>query len=333
VTQDFQTQDVADAEDSPHNVSGKDLVELQHLRAQKAIIRKYRQLRREIQEDPYLFNHEHFAIDPLNGEIWPSGIKESTVAFHPKSSQQYSAVAYCQVTGREQRLQLEIKGAGIGPQAVFSYEILDIGRVGVRSENKFLVELRNVGDIEAAFEYIGRQEKVQRDDGPGSERGGSSDGESVTKFTFTPERGVLGVGAGTGGLAGKRAKLARAAAEATLSDYPDRVVIQVDFTASHVGALNEVHLWRLRGRGEPLKLSFSGRVMGPTFRFDQSELVFDTCSFGFKHSLFLTLSNTSNINLPYTARIPADDEAVAQAVFKRQKQKISGKEDEQANIG
>ena len=38
-----------------------------------------------------------------------------------------------QIAGREARLPLQLRGTGIGPKAVFSYDVIDIGDVFVTS--------------------------------------------------------------------------------------------------------------------------------------------------------------------------------------------------------
>jgi hypothetical protein len=42
------------------------------------------------------------------------------------------------VIGRETRLPLQLRGTGIGPKAVFSYDVIDIGDVFVTSMHKYV---------------------------------------------------------------------------------------------------------------------------------------------------------------------------------------------------
>lgn len=53
----------------------------------------------------------------------------------------YSRVAYCDVTGRESRLPLKIRGEGIGPQLQLSFDTLDIQNVFVNSSHAYEVGL------------------------------------------------------------------------------------------------------------------------------------------------------------------------------------------------
>ena len=51
----------------------------------------------------------------------------------------YSAVAFCDVTGRENRLPLKVKGTGKGPQLKFSFDTLDIQNIFVNSAHAYEV--------------------------------------------------------------------------------------------------------------------------------------------------------------------------------------------------
>lgn len=51
------------------------------------------------------------------------------VVFKPKEAKSYQRRAFCDITGRETRLPLKIRGDGLGPQLVFSYDSLDIGKI------------------------------------------------------------------------------------------------------------------------------------------------------------------------------------------------------------
>ena len=51
----------------------------------------------------------------------------------------YSQTAYCDVTGRETRLPLKIRGEGLGPHLVFSYDSLDVQNVFLDSGHSYEV--------------------------------------------------------------------------------------------------------------------------------------------------------------------------------------------------
>jgi hydrocephalus-inducing protein len=63
-----------------------------------------------------------------------------------------------------------------------------------------------------------------------------------------------------------------------------------------------------KGGADPLVLAVKGRVVGPTFHFDHSEIDFGRLSYAFASSKELTLFNSSEIPMTYNLRIVAMDE-------------------------
>ena len=51
----------------------------------------------------------------------------------------YARTAYCDVTGRESRLPLRIRGDGAGPKVHFSLDTLDVGNVFINSQHTYEV--------------------------------------------------------------------------------------------------------------------------------------------------------------------------------------------------
>ena len=114
-------------------------------------------------------------LSPLfqEGEIWPNSQAEVTVFFRPDSCDHFSRLAYCDVVGREARLPLKLKGEGMGPKCLFSFDTLDIQSVFVNSSHAYEVILRNTGSIDATFSLVPPTSMF----GP--------------KFTFAPSSGTL----------------------------------------------------------------------------------------------------------------------------------------------
>lgn len=50
-------------------------------------------------------------------------------------------MAYCDVTGRESRLPLRLKGEGLGPKLRFSFDSLDIQNIFVNSAHAYEVDM------------------------------------------------------------------------------------------------------------------------------------------------------------------------------------------------
>jgi len=101
-----------------------------------------------------LFTDEIVKIEPLEGDVWPNSTTEINIIFRPDAARDYSRMAFCDITGRESRLPLQISGQGLGPQVSFSFQRVDVGRVFVFSTHSFEVVLANVGAIDAIFSLM-----------------------------------------------------------------------------------------------------------------------------------------------------------------------------------
>lgn len=53
----------------------------------------------------------------------------------------YARTLYCDVSGRESRLPLRIRGEGVGPLVEFSFDRLNIGNVFVNSKHSYEVRI------------------------------------------------------------------------------------------------------------------------------------------------------------------------------------------------
>ncbi|NXE09199.1 HYDIN protein, partial [Lophotis ruficrista] len=116
--------------------------------------RAFQNQRAKVQGDSMLFSDEIFTIEPVEGGIWPNSSTEIKVMFEPREARVYEQMVYCDISGRETRLPLRIKGEGIGPQLRFSFDQLDIGKVFVGSAHSYEAILFNKGAIDAPFNLI-----------------------------------------------------------------------------------------------------------------------------------------------------------------------------------
>ena len=99
--------------------------------------------RRRLEADQHLFSHTSFQLSPAQGRIWPGMEAEITVVFQPDHAKEFNATAYCEVGGRAIRLPIQLCGTGLGPKAVFSYDLLDVGDAFMNTSHKYEVELLN----------------------------------------------------------------------------------------------------------------------------------------------------------------------------------------------
>ncbi|XP_064239335.1 hydrocephalus-inducing protein homolog [Aotus nancymaae] len=113
--------------------------------------RTFANQRRLVQGDSMLFFNSVFTVEPLEGDVWPNSSAEITVYFNPLEAKLYQQTIYCDISGREIRLPLRIKGEGMGPKICFNFELLDIGKVFTGSVHCYEAILYNKGSIGALF--------------------------------------------------------------------------------------------------------------------------------------------------------------------------------------
>jgi len=141
-----------------------------------AVRRKYGNLARQVASDALAFTDGAFSIQPTTGTVWAQSVQEFTVSFTPSTAGDYAMTGFLDVTGRERRLPLELRGQGIGPKAIFAYDVLDVGDVYITSTHRYELQLLNRGDIPADWAVAA----------PSSGFG--------SRFAFEPSGGHLAVG-------------------------------------------------------------------------------------------------------------------------------------------
>ncbi|XP_005530185.1 PREDICTED: hydrocephalus-inducing protein homolog, partial [Pseudopodoces humilis] len=127
----------------------------------------------KVQENPMLFSSDIFYIEPMEGVIGPNSSAEIKVTFKPQKALEYRSVAYCNISGRGNRLPLHLRGEGQGPLLEFSSHILRLGNLFINTSHVYEVKLINQGVLDAPFVYI-----------PSTTNVGCC-------FKFTPEKGVI----------------------------------------------------------------------------------------------------------------------------------------------
>ena len=175
------SQDARMLQEMEYRLADAEMEELRNLASNDStqtmmIQRKYRNLFKRAQADSFLFKDDQFSIHPVQGTVMPHSEFEVTVRFVPNSPHEQATVAFCEVSGRTDRIPLTVKGQGDGPKAVFSYDVLDVGDTFINTLHQYEVELLNRGEIEAEFRLVPPQ---------------STFGQ---QFRFEPDSGVLGVG-------------------------------------------------------------------------------------------------------------------------------------------
>ncbi|XP_066439738.1 hydrocephalus-inducing protein homolog isoform X2 [Eleutherodactylus coqui] len=135
--------------------------------------RTFHNRRRAVESDAMLFTDTVFQIEPVEGDVWPNSSVEVTVLFRPQAAKIYQQTVYCDITGREARLPLRIRGEGLGPKLHFNFDELDIGKVFVGSTHNYEVILTNQGAIDGIFSLAPLTSAL------------------ASCFTFSPSEGII----------------------------------------------------------------------------------------------------------------------------------------------
>ncbi|XP_073420456.1 hydrocephalus-inducing protein homolog [Dendrobates tinctorius] len=129
--------------------------------------------RRAFDVDAMLFSDAVFQLEPVEGDVWPNSSVQVMVVFRPQAARIYQRTVYCDITGRESRLPLRLRGEGLGPKLAFNFDELDIGKVFVGSTHNYEVILRNEGAIDGLFSLAPHTSAL------------------ASCFTFTPGEGII----------------------------------------------------------------------------------------------------------------------------------------------
>lgn len=84
-SQEQKQEDLQDINDSSseEEVDPREYLERKRKRAELALTRKYKTIKKAIEDDLFLFQDKIFKIEPLVGEIWPNSQITITVTFMP----------------------------------------------------------------------------------------------------------------------------------------------------------------------------------------------------------------------------------------------------------
>lgn len=113
--------------------------------------RKYKTIRKAVEDNLLLFEDNIFRIEPLEGEIWPNSEITITVTFMPVQANTYDCMAYCNISCAEERLPLKLKGEGLGPKAYLTQQEINFGDIFVNQPIKQAIQIENRGEIPCHF--------------------------------------------------------------------------------------------------------------------------------------------------------------------------------------
>ncbi|KAG7520061.1 hypothetical protein JOB18_021887 [Solea senegalensis] len=127
--------------------------------------------------DHLTLSHSCITLQPAAGEIWPQMTQTFNIFFKPNKAKLYAQTIYCDITGRQCRLPLSIKGEGMGPKLLLNYNQLNMKNVFIGDKSCYEVLVSNKGLINAPFKLS------------------CPDTTFGHCFSFSPEEGVIPFGA------------------------------------------------------------------------------------------------------------------------------------------
>ena len=65
------------------------------------------------------------------------------VIFHPSQAESLSATAWCVIEGRQERIPVQLEGRGLGPDAGFAREALDVGEAYIHTAHNYEMQILN----------------------------------------------------------------------------------------------------------------------------------------------------------------------------------------------
>lgn len=74
-----------------------------------------------------------------------------TVTFSPLVAQTFAETCFVELEGQALRQPVTLTGVGLGPRAMLSYDVLDVGNIYVRTLYRYSVLFDNRGDIPVPF--------------------------------------------------------------------------------------------------------------------------------------------------------------------------------------
>jgi hydrocephalus-inducing protein len=147
--------EIQDDDDSDYEeVDEKTLMLKKQKKAELLLQRKYKNIKKAIEDNLLLFQDDTFTIEPQTGSIWPNSEMTITVTFKPKAALKYSCSAYCNISCSDERLLLYLEGEGLGPKAFLSTNNISIGDIFVNDARTVYCSMENKGEINATFNLI-----------------------------------------------------------------------------------------------------------------------------------------------------------------------------------
>jgi hydrocephalus-inducing protein len=159
-----------------------------------------------------------------------------------------------------------------------SCDVIDVGTVYVNTVNNYTIELSNVSDIDATFSV-----------------GNCSVPHLESKFKFSPSSGN-----------GQFFYILVTKYEGVIPKSVQRH-LDIEFIPDSLGKFEVTYDVAVKGATYPVKLTFKGEMLGPTFVCDVEQIAYGKVSYSFTYTRSVKISNTSEIPMRYTIKPYVDD--------------------------
>ena len=147
-------QSISNESENFEEIDEKEQLLKKRKKAEMLLDRKYKAIRKALEDDTLIFEDDIFSIKPIKGSIWPKSEMSITVIFKPNAALKYLHQAYCNISCSDQRLPLYLEGEGLGPKAFLSTNSLSISDIFVNDKQLFNIYIENKGEIPAKFKLI-----------------------------------------------------------------------------------------------------------------------------------------------------------------------------------
>ncbi|XP_014609402.1 PREDICTED: hydrocephalus-inducing protein homolog [Polistes canadensis] len=110
-----------------------------------------------LMNENFQYNHLCFMITPMEGEIWPHSSSDVTILFRALEVGEICSMAYLEVSGREDRIPLNLCGIGKGPVFRLNVITIDVDKIYMYSIHYYEIVAANKGYIDGTLIYKSKQ--------------------------------------------------------------------------------------------------------------------------------------------------------------------------------
>ncbi|KAI4504415.1 hypothetical protein M0802_000886 [Mischocyttarus mexicanus] len=110
-----------------------------------------------LMNENFQYNHLCFMITPMEGEIWPHSSSDVTIFFRALEVGEICSTAYLEVSGREERIPLNLCGVGKGPVFRLNVITIDVDKIYMYSVHYYEIVAANKGYIDGTLIYKSKQ--------------------------------------------------------------------------------------------------------------------------------------------------------------------------------